>query len=71
MLKLVTIFGIIVETFESKERILPDFDESTCCKYFQNVLKLKRKNKSFGHPSWLKPLNNPVSCKTLNHPHTV
>ena len=30
MLKLVTIFGIIVETFESKERILPDFDESAC-----------------------------------------
>ena len=31
------------ETFESKEKVLPDFHESTCYKHFKNVLKLKRK----------------------------
>ena len=45
------------ETFESKERVLPDFDESTCYKHFKNVLKLKRMNNSFEYPSWLKRLN--------------
>ena len=30
------------ETFESKERVLPDFDESTCYKHFENFLKLKK-----------------------------
>ena len=49
------------ETFESKERVLQDFDESTCYKQFKNVLKLKRKNKSFEYPSWLKRLNNPTT----------
>ena len=49
------------ETFESKERVLPDFDESTCYKHFKNVLKLKRKNISFEYPSWLKRLNNPTT----------
>ena len=29
------------ETFESKERVLPDFDESARYKHFKNVLKLK------------------------------
>ena len=49
------------ETFESKERVLPDFDESACYKHFKNVLKLKRKNISFEYPSWLKRLNNPTT----------
>ena len=47
------------ETFESEERVLLDFDESTCYKHFKNVLKLKRKNKSFEYQSWLKRLSNP------------
>ena len=49
------------ETFESKERILPEFDESTCYKHFKNALKSKRKKKSFEYPPWLKRLSNPVT----------
>ena len=49
------------ETFESKERVLLDFDESTRYKHFKNGLKLKRKNKYFEDQSWLKRLNNPTT----------
>ena len=49
------------ETFGSKERVLPEFHESTCYKHFKNVLKLKRKNKSFKYSSWLQRLNNPTT----------
>ena len=35
------------ETFESKERILPEFDKSTRYKHFKNALKSKRKKKIF------------------------
>ena len=34
------------ETFKSKERVLPDFDESKCYKHFKNVIKWKRKKKN-------------------------
>ena len=34
------------ETFESKERILPEFDKSTRYKHFKNALKSKQKKKN-------------------------
>ena len=49
------------ETFESKERVLMNFDESACYKHSKIALKLKRKNKSFEYSSWLKRLKNPTT----------
>ena len=56
------------DIFEKDETVQPDFDESTCYKYFRNVLHEKNPRRAFQCPSWMKTMDDPTQVFNLSPP---